>query len=86
MTPAQHHAFLRLGQVGLIARAGVFTLIGYFLIRTAIGFNAREAVGIDGALKRLHHQDLGPLLVGVTAAGLLTFAVFSLAEGWYRRL
>jgi hypothetical protein len=86
MTAAQHHAFLRLGQVGLIARAGVFVLVGYFLIRTAIGFNPREAVGIDGALARLHHQDLGPFLVGLTAAGLLTFAAFSLAEARYRRL
>lgn len=86
MTPAQRHAFLRLGQVGLVARAGVFALIGYFLVRTAIAFKARDAVGIDGALARLHHQDLGPLLVGLTAAGLLTFAVFSLAEARFRRL
>ena len=86
MTPAQHRAFLSLGLVGLIARAAVFALVGDFLIRTAIAFNPREAVGIDGALERLRHQGLGPVLVGLTAAGLLTFAAFSFAEARYRRL
>jgi hypothetical protein len=86
MSSTQHHAFLRLGQVGLVARATVFAIVGYFLLRTAIGYNASEAVGIDGALERLHHQDFGPLLVGVAAAGLLTFAVFSLVEARCRRL
>jgi hypothetical protein len=86
MSAVGHHAFLRFGQVGLIARAAVFALVGYFLLRTAIGYNAREAVGIDGALERLHHQDFGPLLVGTAAAGLLTFAVFSLVEARCRRL
>ncbi|HEX8975496.1 MAG TPA: DUF1206 domain-containing protein [Solirubrobacteraceae bacterium] len=86
MTQAQHHAFLRLGQVGLIARAAVFALVGYFLLRTAIGYNARDAVGLDGALERLHHQSYGPWLTGLAAAGLLTFAVFSLVEARFRRL
>jgi hypothetical protein len=86
MTSVQHRAFLRLGQVGLIARAAVFALVGYFLVRTAIGYNAREAVGLDGALERLHRQDFGQVLVGVVAAGLLTFAVFSLVEARRRRL
>jgi Domain of Unknown Function (DUF1206) len=75
-----------IGQVGLVARAAVFALVGYFLIRTAIGFYAREAVGLDGALERLHQQDFAPLLVGVAATGLLTFAAFSFAEARYRRL
>jgi hypothetical protein len=86
MSPVAHRAFLRLGQVGLVARAAVFVLVGYFLLRTAIGYNAHEAVGLDGALERLQHQDFGPLMVGVAAAGLLTFAVFSFVEARCRRL
>lgn len=86
MTAAQRHVFRRLGQIGLSARAAVFALVGYFLLRTAIAYNAREAVGLDGALERLHHQSYGPWLVGLAAAGLLTFAVFSLAEARCRRL
>lgn len=78
--------FLTLGRVGLTARALVFVLIGYFLIRTAFDYNPKSAVGVDGALSRLDHQTLGPWLVGLVALGLLTFAVFSALEARFRRL
>jgi hypothetical protein len=75
-----------LGRVGLASRAIVFALIGYFLVRTAIDYQPSSAVGVDGALARLHHEPLGPWLLGLIAAGLLTFAAFSLMEARYRRL
>ncbi len=86
MNPPQHRLFMVLGRVGLTARALVFGLIGYFLERTAIELKASNAIGVDGALARLHQQPLGRWLVGLVAAGLLTFAAFSLAEARYRRL
>jgi hypothetical protein len=86
MSARERRAFLILGRVGLIARALVFVLIGYFLIRAAVGSRSANAVGIDGALARLHRQPLGPWLLGFVAAGLLTFAAFSLLEARYRRL
>jgi NADH:ubiquinone oxidoreductase subunit 5 (subunit L)/multisubunit Na+/H+ antiporter MnhA subunit len=86
MDPSQRTVFMVLGRVGLTARALVFGLIGYFLVRTAVEFNATNAIGVDGALAQLHHQPLGRWLVGVVAAGLLTFSVFSLVEARYRRL
>lgn len=86
MRPVERLVFLVLGRVGLIARAAVFALIGYFLIRTAIEFNAANAIGVDGALAKVDHQPPGPWLLGFVAAGLLTFAVFSFLEGRHRRL
>lgn len=86
MSGRERRLFLVLGRIGLTARALVFGLVGYFLLRTAIDFDANNAVGVDGALVRLHHQPLGPWLLGVVAAGLLTFALYSLFEGRYRRL
>jgi Domain of Unknown Function (DUF1206) len=86
MNPGERTVFMVLGRVGLTARALVFGLIGYFLERTAVEFNATNAIGVDGALAQLHHQPLGRWLVGLVAAGLLTFSVFSLVEGRYRRL
>ena len=86
MGPQQRRLFMLLGRVGICARALVFVLVGYFLIRTAIEFNPNSAVGVDGALARLHHQTLGPFLVGVVAVGLLVFAAFSLFEARFRRL
>lgn len=82
----ERRVFLLLGRVGLTARALVFVLIGYFVIRTAFDFNPKAAVGVDGALSRLHHQPLGPWLVGLVAVGLLVFATFSFFEARYRRL
>jgi hypothetical protein len=34
----------------------------------------------------LHHQPFGPWALGFVAAGLLTFAAFSVLEARYRRL
>lgn len=86
MGSEEHRWFMLLGHIGLAARALVFAVVGYFLLRTAIDFNAGQAVGVDGALGQLHHQTLGPWLLGLVAAGLLTFAAFSLLEARYRRL
>lgn len=86
MDPNERRTFMWLGRVGLSARSAVFALVGYFLVRTAIEFKPSQAVGVNGALERLQHQPLGQWLLGVVAAGLLTFAVFSLLEARYRRL
>lgn len=86
MNPSERTLFMVIGRIGLTARALVFGLIGYFLERTAIESKASNAIGVDGALARLHHEPLGRWLVALAAAGLLTFAAFSLVEGRYRRL
>jgi hypothetical protein len=86
MQAEQRRLFLTLGRVGLSARAVVFALIGYFVLRAAIDYNPGTAVGVDGALARVHHQPAGPWLLGVVAAGLLVFATFSMVEARYRRL
>jgi len=82
----ERRAFMVVGRVGLIARAMVFGLIGYFVLRTAIDYEPREATGLDGALARVHHQPFGPWLLGLVAAGLIVFAAYSLFEARYRRL
>ena len=86
MSAAERAVLMVIGRVGLAARAIVFALVGYFLVRTAIDYQPRSAVGVDGALGRLRGEPLGPVLLGLVAAGLLTFAAFSLLEARYRRL
>jgi hypothetical protein len=86
MTPEVRRALDIVGRVGLVSRALVFALIGYFLIRTAIDYNPSKAVGIDGALRDLAGQPYGSWLLGLVAVGLLIFAAASLAEARYRRL
>lgn len=86
MSDAEYGAFVGLGGIGLVARALVFALVGYFLIRTAVEFNASKALGVDGALAEVHRQAYGPWLLALVAAGLLAFGLFSLLEARYRRL
>jgi uncharacterized protein DUF1206 len=76
----------RAGVVGHLARAVVFTLIGAFLIKAAIEYDPKAAIGIDGALQKLAHASYGPYLLGVTAAGLVCYGLYCLIDARYRDL
>lgn len=86
MSRRARSTFIAFGRVGLTSRAIVFALVGWFLVRTAVDYDPSNANGIDGALRTLAGQEYGSWLLGVVAAGLVGFAVFSVAEGLYRRL
>jgi hypothetical protein len=57
-----------------------------FAIKAAVDYAPREAIGLDGALRKLSRQTYGQWLLGVTAAGLVAYAIFCFAEARYRRL
>jgi hypothetical protein len=86
MSPAVEKAFTALGVFGHVARAVVFALIGYGLVKAAIDYDAQKAIGLDGALRELSHASYGPALLGVVAAGLIGFAAYSLADARYRKV
>ena len=71
---------------GHLARMVVFGLVGVFLIKAAIEFDPNKAVGLDGALAKLAGQPYGSALLGLVAAGLVAFALYSLADARYRRI
>jgi Domain of Unknown Function (DUF1206) len=75
-----------IGSFGHLARMVVFGLVGVFLIKAAIDYNPSKAVGLDGALAKLAHQSYGPFLLGLVAAGLVAFGVYSLSDVRYRRI
>jgi Domain of Unknown Function (DUF1206) len=75
-----------IGTVGHIARAVVFGLVGWFLLKAAYEYDAKEAVGLDGALTKILQAEYGPWLLGLVAAGLIAFGVYSLSEARYRRI
>lgn len=74
------------GVFGHLARMVVFGLVGVFLVKAAIDFNPRKAVGLDGVLAKLIHHSYGPALLGVVAAGLVAFAMYSISDARYRRI
>jgi len=75
-----------IGSFGHLARMVVFGLIGVFLIKAAIDFDPKKAVGLDGALAKLAHNSYGPFLLGLVATGLIAFAAYSLSDARYRRI
>jgi hypothetical protein len=75
-----------LGMVGFLTRAFVFAIIGLFLLFAAIDSRSSEAKGFAGALGVIQQQPYGSAMLGITAAGLLAFGLYGIAEAAYRRI
>jgi hypothetical protein len=86
MTPRTREWISRLGTIGHLARMVVFGLVGIFLIKAAVDYNPSAAVGLDGALAKIVHRSYGPYLLGIVAAGLVAFALYSLSDARYRKI
>jgi len=69
---------------GHLAQMVVFGLIGYGLVKAAVNYNPRSAIGLDRALNTLLHNSYGPFLL--VAAGLIGFALYSIADARYPKI
>lgn len=83
---AERRWVVPLGRVGFAALGMVNAVIGLFLIIAALRHNAGEAKGLGGALAELTQRPDGALLLGVVAAGLIAYGVYSLVEARHRQL
>jgi hypothetical protein len=72
--------------IGHLARMVVFGLVGLFLAVAAIQYDPHKAVGLGGVLARLLREPGGNALMGVVAAGLVAFGVYSVSDARYHRL
>lgn len=86
MSPARVTWSKRLGAVGEIGRGIGIGLVGFFLLRSAITYNANEATGLDGALRRLATTGWGVFVVIVVGIGFAAYGLFCLATFTHRRL
>ena len=86
MSPQVRRWIEWIGTFGHLARMVVFCLVGAFLINAAIDYNPNKAVGLDGALAKIADASYGPFLLGIVAAGLIAFGVYSLTDARYRRI
>jgi hypothetical protein len=86
MTDEARKAYTTLGVFGYVARAVVFVLVGYGLIKAAVDYDPRKAVGLDGALHELADSAYGPPLLWVVAVGLAGFGLYSIADARYHRV
>jgi hypothetical protein len=76
----------RIAFAGLMARAVVFGLVSWFFFKASADYSAKQARGLDGALRKLATASYGPWLLGIVAAGLFAFAVFCLIQARYREI
>lgn len=72
------------GAVGYVGRGVTVGLVGAFLLRAAIRFDAQEAKGLDAALQSVVQQPYGRILLGLTVFGMLAYALWSFVEAAYR--
>jgi hypothetical protein len=86
MSRTERRWILGVGAVGMVARMLVTVLIGVFLIVAAAQHDPNQAVGIDGALKRLADRSFGPALLALVAFGFAAYGLYSLAEARFRRV
>ena len=84
--PNARRAVESVGVAGMCARGAVFGLISFFLVKAAVEYDPKEAVGLDGALARLAAEPYGTVLLGVVAIGLVAFALYCFAEARYREV
>ena len=76
----------RFAKAGLSARGVVFSMIGYFLIVSALRYDPNEVRGLGGALRSLAEQPFGKVLLGVVATGLAIYGIYMLIEAKYHRI
>jgi hypothetical protein len=82
---ATHREWVRrVSRFGIGARGVVFVVIGIFAARAAVEYDASEARGFAGALDSLQQQPYGPWLLGIVAAGLVSYGVYALVRARYR--
>ncbi|MEO6651862.1 MAG: DUF1206 domain-containing protein [Ilumatobacteraceae bacterium] len=68
----------RLGVGGFVARAFVLAVVAWFLARAAIDFDPNEAVGLDGALRRLASGSYGRVVIVFVGVGMVIAGVYDM--------
>jgi hypothetical protein len=84
--PLSFDRLILLGRIGWIGRAAMMALIGFFLTRAAVQFDAEDANGLDDSLREAAGSTPGTVLVFVVAIGLLVYGAFCILSAPRQRL
>jgi len=77
---------LRWARFGLVARGIVFGIVGWFFARAAWKHDPNEAGGLKEALRTVENAPYGPWLLGVVAAGLISYGLYMFVEARFHRI
>jgi hypothetical protein len=86
MSPALAMLTRALGGVGCAARAVVFVLTGFFILKAAVLSGAKQTKGLDAVFRSVASIAHGPWLLALLASGLLCYGLYCLLEARYRDL
>lgn len=84
--PGRAEWVVRLGRIGIAARAVVFALIGAFLVQAGMHRDSSEAGGIAQSLDAVAAAPFGRVALGAVALGLVAYGIYQLATARYRRI
>ena len=76
----------RAGQVGYIAKGAALAIVGFLFAAAGFHKEAKEASGLDGALKSLRDEAFGTTLLVVMAIGFAAFGVYSFARARHAKV
>lgn len=86
MSETQEKWATRVGRFGFAARGVVFCIIGFFLVLAAYQANAGKVRDLAGALHAVEQQSFGAWLLGLVAAGFISYGLFMFVLAKYRRM
>lgn len=86
MSPAVRTWSERIGVAAYVTKGVIFALVGWFFLQAAVTYDAEEAVGLDGVLRKVTDAPWGQALLLAISVGLLAYAAFCALEARYRRV
>ena len=75
----------RVGTAGHLGRGVVVALLGLFVLVAVVQHDPDEVKGLDGALRSVADATAGSLVLGVVAAGLAAYGLYSIIAARCRR-
>jgi type IV secretory pathway VirB2 component (pilin) len=76
----------RAGVVGYVAKGVALAVVGVLFVSAAVQNSSSKATGLDGALRSLRQQAVGPWLLTAVALGIAAYGVYSLARSKHARV
>jgi uncharacterized protein DUF1206 len=74
-----------LGGFGCVARAVVFVLVGFFMVKAAMLSNSKQTTGLDAVFRSVASSAYSFWLLALLASGLLCYGLYCLLEARYPR-
>lgn len=75
-----------LGVLGYLGRAGLFAIVGWFVLAAAVENDPQKGQGFDGSARNLADSAAGPYLLWALAALLGCYCLYMFLEARYRKV